>query len=217
MTQEPTMHYDIKDFKALMVEYKGLRTFTDVASWDERARVELDEVAKGIRAFEEVSARASRQLAQLVKEREEKDFFSRMFASQKPEKSLAQLIQGYNDYKALLEGMASQLQEAIDFTPNSPEEQASLLKELKLRKKELQVEKRETAAAMKAIRTGARQQSAQAGRAGIYYNSRAAAYDRRSIRYQKEAALQPHEDAKAAVERQLLQVDKDILWAEKFT
>jgi len=70
---------------------------------------------------------------------------------------------------------------------------------------------------MKAVRTGARQQSAQAGRVfGVFYDSKVAASDRRSIRYAKEATLRPHEDAKAAIERQLVQTDRDILWAEKF-
>ena len=37
------------------------------------------------------------------------------------------------------------------------------------------------------------------------------------FRYHKEVALRPPEDAKTAIELQLIQVDRDILWAEKFT
>ena len=70
---------------------------------------------------------------------------------------------------------------------------------------------------MKVVRTGARQQSAQAGRVfGVFYDSKLAASERRSIRYSKESILRPHEDAKTAIERQLVQIDRDILWAEKF-
>jgi hypothetical protein len=114
--------------------------------------------------------------------------------------------------------MASQMQEAIDFTPNSVEEQKALLRELRQRKKELQLEKRQVAASMKAIREGARQRSAQAGR-GFFgmYNPKQAASERRSIRYRKEAALRPHEDAKAAIERQIIQIDRDILWVGRYT
>ena len=33
-----------------------------------------------------------------------------------------------------------------------------------------------------------------------------------NVRYQKEAALRPNEDAKAAINRQLFQIERDILW-----
>jgi len=219
MSPEPVVmsSYNAKNFQALMAEYKGLRTFADVAAWDQRASAEVEVMVSAIRELDGKSAAASRKFEQAKKERAQKDFISRLFAGKALEQSYAQLMQNYGAYKIGLEGWASQLQEAIDFTPNSLEEQKSLLKELKARKKELQVEKREATAAMKAIRTDARKQSANAGTTGIFYNPKSASYERRHIRYQKEAALHPHEDTKAAVERQLIQVDRDILWAEKFT
>lgn len=114
--------------------------------------------------------------------------------------------------------MAIKMLEAVDFTPNSKEEQAVLLKELRIRKKELQIQKREVAASMKAIRTEARQHSARAGTIlGITYSAKVASSQRRSIRYTKEATLRPQEDEKAAVERQLLQVDRGIVGVERFS
>jgi hypothetical protein len=107
------------------------------------------------------------------------------------------------------------LSDAIDFTPNSPEEKKALLAELRIHKKELEADKREVALNMSAIRADARQKNADIdGRAS--YDSKSAARDRRQIHYEKEAALQPHEDAKAAIERQIIQVEKDILRVEKF-
>ncbi len=101
--------------------------------------------------------------------------------------------------------MASDMQEVMDFSPTSSEEQKVLLKELRQPKKELQVEKREVAARMKAIRTEARQQSVHAGKVFLgSYDSKLGENQRRQIRYSKESALRPQEDAKAAFERQLL-------------
>jgi hypothetical protein len=204
--------YNAKNFHALMTEHKGLLTFTDVASWDQRASAEVEQIVNAIQDADEKSADVSRKLEQVKKEHAEKNFIARLFSSQRLAKSLSRLILNYSIHKMGLDGLASQLQEARDFTPNSPEEKTSLLKELNVRKKELQVEKSELAAAKRAIRTDARKQNAHVG---IRYSSKLAASERRSIRYKKEAALRPLEDAKTAIERQLIQVDHDILWAER--
>jgi len=210
------IQYDDKNYRALMDEYKTLSTYENVAGWDQRAQAEVDKLAGVLQELEAEIARQSETLEQTKREHAQKSFLKRTFSDRKPEKEIAQFIDQCRQNMTTLEGMASKLQEAIDFTPNSPEEQKTLLKELRLRKKELQAEKREVAANMKAIRNEARAQSVHAGRGFFGYSSKSAAYDRRQIRYAKEAALGPHEDAKTAIERQLIQVEKDIVWAERF-
>ncbi len=151
----------------------------------------------------------------MQKDRNAKPFFSRLFASTKPEQEISQEIEQVQKTIANLMEMSDQLSDAIDFTPNSPEEKKALLAELRIHKKELGADKREVALNMNAIRADARQKNADIdGRAS--YNLKSAAQDRRQIHYEKEAALQPHEDAKAAIERQIIQVEKDILRVEKF-
>ena len=218
MEEHPhTISYDDSNFGKLMSDFKMLATFSAIASWDSQAQMEIERILGVIRDLDIEISRQTQALEKIRQSKSEKSFVGRLFSSDKEEKELMQLIEKYNQYKATLGKMTSQLQESIDFTPNSLEEQKILLKELRQRKKELQVEKREIAAAMKALRTDARQQSAQAGRVfGVFYDSKVAASERRSIRYAKEATLRPHEDAKAAIERQLVQIDRDILWAEKF-
>jgi len=159
---------------------------------------------------------ADEVLDQWYAHHKEKAFLKRMFNDRKEEKDLTQQLQRCQELIATMEAMASEMQEAIDFSPNSIEEQKTLLKELRQRKKELQIQKREVAANMKAIRDDAHQQSVHAGQGILGYNSKTAAYQRRQIRYSKQAALGPQENAKAAIERQLLQTDRDILWAERF-
>jgi len=215
------LSYDTKNFQALMLEYEGLVTFADVASWDERANAEVKKIVNVIEDTNKMSADALRKLEQAKKENAQKGLVSRLFSGKGLETSLTQSIQQYDRYKLSLEKLASQLQEAIDYTPNSADEQKSLLKELRLQKKEIQVKKREVAATLKAIRAGARAKNANAGISKSLFNTytydpKLAAAQRRGIRFQREAALHPHEDEKAAIERQLIQIDRDIHWAEKF-
>jgi hypothetical protein len=219
MSEEPArgIYYNDDNYRALMVEYKRLSTFAEVSSWDQRAQAEVDKIIIVIRNLDNEITQQSVELEQVTKAHSEKSFLNRMFSGHKAEKDIAQLIEKCRSHKMTLAELASHLQEATDFTPNSLQEQKALLKELRERKKELQFEKREVATAMKAIRTEARQQSAQAGRVfGIFYDSKVAASQRRRIRYAKESALRPQEDTKSAIERQIAQVDREILWAERF-
>ena len=187
------------NFETLMSELKQLSTFVEVNEWDKKAELELSEIYSCIQQIDNEIVRCQQT-----------------FSSSKLQQFLfkSTLQQINYSYKAPLENMANELQEAIDFTPNSFNEKKELLSELKNRKKELQLQKREITANMKAIRRQARMKSANAGRRIYGYNSKMAARQRRGIKYSKEAQLKPHEDLLTAIERQLLQTDKDIFWAE---
>ena len=210
--------YEDGNFKKLTADFKTLSTFSGIATWDSQAQSEIETITRVIQNLTVEISTQTRALDAIKQEKSEKSFVGRLFSGNKAQTEVEKLMGTYEHYKTVLEKMVNQLQESIDFTPNSPDEQKILIKELKQRKKELQMEKKEVAAAMKAVRTDARQQSAKAGMAlgGLFYNSKAAASQRRGIRYQKEAILRPHEDAKTAIDRQIVQVDRDILWAEKF-
>lgn len=219
MTTENTkaIRYNDHNFQVLMEEYKKLSTFAEVTEWDKQAQAEANLIAQVIQQLNDEITEQIQALEQEKRSRSEKSLFSRILSNRKSEKELDAHIMQCQSFKATLEELAAKLQEAIDFTPNTLEERKALVKELKQRKKELQVEKRSVAAEMKAIRAEAQHQSANAGTSFIgIYNSKLAASQRRSIRYARESTLRPHEDAKSAIERQLLQVDRDILWAERF-
>lgn len=187
------------NFQMLMSKLKQLSTFAEVNKWDKEAESELSKINSQLQQLDSEIARCQQ-----------------LFCSSRLQQVLLKwtLKQINHSYKFPLENMANELQKAIDFTPNSLDEKKELLKELKTRKKELQLQKREVAANMKAIRREARTKSANAGRRLYGYNSKIAARERRGIRYRKEAQLRPHEDLVTAIERQLLQIDKDIFWAE---
>lgn len=180
-------------FQQLMSQFTRLSTFAEVAEWDKRAELQIYKLIKAIQKIEKKITQHPQFLEKLILQ------YHRL------------------NYKTVLEDMIEKLQEAIDFTPNSSKEQKVLIKELRQQKKELQLQKRELAIDMKAIRRNARSQASNAGRGFLGYNSKLAAFERRQICYQKEALLGPNEDISAAIERQILQLDKNIFWVERFS
>ena len=176
-----------------MSQFTRLSRFAEVAEWDERAELQIQKLIKAIQTIEREITQHSQFLEKLILESHRLK------------------------YKTVLENIVDKLQEAIDFTPNSSKEQKALIKELRQQKKELHLQKRELAIDMKAIRRNARSQTSNAGKGFLGYNSKLAAFERRKIRYQKEAFLRPNEDISASIERQILQLDKNILWVERFS
>lgn len=211
-----TIKYNDNDFQRLMKEFKSLSTFEAVTEWDTRAQTEVDRIADVIQKLDTEITTESATLQQVKLEHSQKPFFKRVFGGNKQEKETVSHLEQCRQYKTTLEELATELLESIDFTPNSLEDKKVLLKELKLRKKELQAEKKNVNVQMQSIRTEARQRNTRVTNYGIRSLSKLATADRRNIRLNKEAALGPHEDAKAAIERQIIQLDRDILWIERF-
>lgn len=213
----PVIQYSDENYHKLMAQMKTLTSFEEVASWDDSANAELETMLKLAMDLGNQIASERAALEQAEMNHSHKPFLSRLFGSRDEENKIKASIKKYEGYLKVLQQRAPELQEAVDFTPNSPEEKKALLQELRLRKKELQLQKRELAATMKAIRTNARQKSSEAGLIfGVFYDRKSAAYQRRNIRYNKEAALRPHESEKDSIERQILQVDRDIVWVDQF-
>jgi hypothetical protein len=205
-----------------MDQYKKLRFFEEVAKWDKEAKKEIEKIVGVYKAIYKAIKLKRTELENERKIQSEKSFLKRKFSNPKVANELVALIDNLENRKDTLENMAVKLQESVDFTPDSPEEQKALLIELKQYKKELALKKREINTAMKQIREDARQLSTHAGVekgffGSTYYSSTTAERQRRQIRYQRESVLRPQENEKRAIERQLLQVEQDIIWAERFT
>ncbi|UJB70728.1 hypothetical protein HRE53_06635 [Acaryochloris sp. 'Moss Beach'] len=180
-------------YKELMDAMRNLSTFSDVEDWDSQAEIELNKLANCIQTLEKEISSHSQYIGR-------------------------RKIEHFKDkYILPMENWAEELQSSIDFTPNSVHEQKLLLKELRYRKKELLLQKRELSAEAKEIRNNSRVRSVKAGRFLGIYNSKMAASERRLIRYQREAQVAPYEDLKTSIDRQILSIDKKIIWVERFT
>jgi hypothetical protein len=199
-----------------MREFERLTTYAAVNEWDPRAKAEVKMILEVIRSLDVAISIESAALAQAKLEFEQRSFWKQVFGNHDSENLIASRLSGLRQRKIRLLQMIAELQNAIDFTPNTPQEKELLVKELHHRRKELQAQKREATAVMTAIRQEARVKSVHAGETLFgFYDSSLAADQRRGIRYSKEAALKPHEDEKAAIERQLIRIEKDLLWIEQ--
>jgi hypothetical protein len=179
-------------FDYLMNKFRNLSTFAEVAEWDKEAEVAIAEIVETIKLLDTV-----------VLQHSNVNTLTQTKFKQK--------------YQEILENMAVKLQESIDFTPNNSEEQKALIKELSFAKKELQLQKKDVTSTMKTVNERSRSKSVRAGNFLGIYNSKIAASERRNIRYQRDAQLRPNEAKKAAIERQILQIEKDILSVKRFT
>jgi hypothetical protein len=207
------------NIQKLFDKYEFLNTFAEVAIWDNLVAKEIEKLTSAVNATD-MDIRQKRQtLIQTEQERQQKPAILRVFYSREGEKKLKAEIEVLETQNEQTKNLIEELQSKTDITPNNPEEQSALLKELTLERKELQLKEREINEQMRQIRTAARQKSAGIPNTirGAFSDSKYRASARRNIRYQKEAALSPHEDAKTDIEIEILKLEKDILWVERFS
>ena len=202
--------FDTSQVQQLVSDFKNLRNFNDIAQWDKRISEEIERIRFVIMSIEAKQLQINQGIEQARRNHLAQPFLVRLFSTQREERQLTAEQARLAREKTLLEKLADQLEAAVDFTPDSPEDLKELMKECRLRKKELQAEKKAINSQMTAIRVEARQKTA------ITIQGKYGKWDRRRIRLDKEAALRPYEDHKAALERQILKLDRAIAWLERF-
>ncbi len=196
--------------KEFISEFQTLSTFAEVEDWSKRAEDEIGRVSGFIRELDIEIARDAQALERVRYEHAQKPLIGRLFSGgNNEEKELSQRVENSRQYRLEKTRAVIQLQEFIDFTPKSSEEQKALVKELRQRKRELQEKKREITMVIRSPNT----QPQKAQTDNIFD---AATLERRKVRYAKDAELLPQEITKAALDRQFAQIDRDIQWAEKF-
>lgn len=213
-------HDQLVRVQQLCAQFDGLRTFDDAEKWDAAA---LDSAMNLQKLLEHTRLHQQGLLAQadeLARARASTPFLKRLFSSRSPERTLRAEAEQLSATLQQLGMMINDLLERIDYTPNDEKERKALLKELRTEKKELQLQKKEVTAQKRAINQAARAASASAGvtQGWIFttYDSKQAASERRAIRRDKIAQLAPYENAKTLIERQILDIDRRIVWVERF-
>lgn len=197
------------NIEEIMSEFQTLSVFANAKDWCKRAASEIERISGIVRGLDIEIARDSQALERLKYEQSKKSLVGRLFGggNDDEETGLTKRLEEYKRAKSELIKTEMRLYEAIDFTPKSPEEQKSLLNELRQRKRDLQEKKREITTVMRGIRKEAQPEDATFDAVTI---------NRRKTRYDREAELLPQETTSASVNRQMAQVDRDIAWAEKF-
>lgn len=214
-TQSISIPQHTASVDALIAEVTGLNSFEEVQGWDNKAKAALDKITADLDAVEKEIASVQQELTRLQAVHDAKPAYLKLMGKGGEYKSAEKQLAQFQTGQAQLEELADMLQGTIDMTPNSPDEQKLLIKGLRLQKKELQAQKKEVAAEMRAIRVESRQKSAQVTNYGFRSLSGLATAERRRLRLQREIGLAPQEDRKAAIEKQILKLERLILWAEK--
>jgi hypothetical protein len=211
-------HYSLDQAQYLLGEFNSLAGFADAKAWDAAAEGEAARLQQQLAVLDDYELRLSTLEHRSEAEHQGKGFFSKLFSSPEHRDSIASARARVANTRPRLDALAKELESNTDRTPDSPEEQKAMLKDLKLLKKELNQHKKELNAEMRDIRTAARQASAKIG-AGwdlVFSTPTSRRIERMSLRLNKETALAPHEDRKALLERQILFIDRTILWVERF-
>lgn len=181
--------------------------------WDRVAQTIIDDFTEQYDTTIKEIARLNGVIDNLERQHKAKPFLSRLLDG-KGDSEIKKQILALTEKASVLDKMGDDLGEKIDLTPNSSEERNEMVAELKQLKKELQLEKRETKAAMRDIRSEARTASVKASYWA--YSRKYSASQRRSIRYQAERKLGPHEDAVQAIDRQINSIDRRLMWLERY-
>lgn len=208
-----------KDLKLLTVHFSNLRTFEDIVEWDSSAQRVIESLQNTIQTLIVLKSHKQAELKQLDQEKRNKSFLEKLLSGNKEYKKLEDEIQKNDGVVSQCKTFIDDIKSKIAFTPKTPEDQANLLRELRLEKKELNQRKKELNSKMREIRTAARQETvkkADSVTAVFWFGSKYRTAIRRRIRTAKENELSPHEDEKTIIERELLQIEKEILFVERF-
>ena len=229
---KPAGIYDFSRFHQLANALPELCAYTAVSKWNQEAKEEQHRIKEAfqtvddaLRPWVEAIAKLSLDLDRAKSDFKQQLFLKRISGDHSKEREITAQIadiekqRGYvQAEKSRLGETSTRLQQLLGFTarfaPKSPAEKVQLIKELRQEKKEITAKKRETTMAMAAIRQLARRQSANV-RSGPDMAA-AAAHERRKICREKEAALAPLETTKAKLEHELMNLEKHLLWIERF-
>lgn len=202
----------------LLERFNSICTFEEATVWDSDTEAAIKLVEKYINRIRQFVTDQEHALEELQASRAKLPVVKRLFASHKEEDKMKEELETARKGIATNEETIEALYELIDRTPSSKKEQSEMLNEYRQLKKELTTEKRAVNEEMRKIRAEARSKTTGlSGISGRGFIGSAARYSRSSIRYQKESALRPNEDAKGALERQLIETEKRINWISKFS
>ena len=204
-------------YNELVERSKFLQTFEDAANWkvDAAALIRLFDQYQD--ALENYSTQEQGELERAKKEREALPVLKRFTASQAAEKQRLDNIQQAQEGIESVGLVIADLLEKGSKYPSSKAEQKQMLSELRLYKKELEIEKRQTNEKMRQIRTQARQNMTSWTGVSKGFMGDIARYQRSSIRFKKESSLAPHESVKTGIERLLIETERQILLVSHFS
>jgi hypothetical protein len=208
---------EISRCERLSESLQTLSTYAGAREWTKKVAEEVNALPATLRCFDQIIAAELVNLDEEKRRFEQQSLLKRTFSSHGPEEAVAGRISVHRQQRAHLVKLVEGMQQKAVLVPSSTTTRDLLLKEIRHHMKELRAKKKEATAAMTAIRREARVASDGAGKTWIgLYDSSLAADQRRGIRHAKEETLRPYEDAKETIERQMMALEKHLIWLEQF-
>jgi len=132
----PFVPYDVTAARRLKNQFENLRTFGEVAAWDGEAQEEIDRMRRSLDGLSATEALVAQMEAAATRAHGNKTFLKRTFTTAPEVIAAGEWRKQAAAHGTELSELIEELEAGIDKTPNSPEEQNEMVRELKLVKKE---------------------------------------------------------------------------------
>lgn len=169
---------------ALLTQLDALRTFAQVAEWDERAAQHVSAIRRYLQQLDALQPQVEAAEQAALASHSQQNIWRRIVGSSPDVKATQVWIAQATSARSAQQAVLDQLQAAMDKTPNTKEEQLEMLQELKLAKKELALQKREASEALRQIRSVAREKGSRVG-TGLFSTATTRRVSRMRIRLQE--------------------------------
>lgn len=204
----------LQETRRLLGVVDKLASLAEVQSWDSAAT----ELADRLTAASAALAREAQECEKLL-DAERADlqslpFFKRMIASRSRLRLIGKAHKELTEYESRLLAAADELQAFIEKTPDNARQAKDIIAELKSAKKELQAQRKEVALLKREVNQRARERNAAINNQW-FANSKTKQVQRIGARLEKSAALNPLEDEMGRIDRNILEIDRSIIWIEK--
>jgi vacuolar-type H+-ATPase subunit I/STV1 len=201
----------------LIARHQAIKKFEQGDPWKRDAQAVIPDLEQLIERLRLFISTQEVELAELQAARAELPVTKKLLTSRKDEKSVEADIAAAREAIAADERTIAMLQAAMDSFPSGKQERKEMLKALKALKKQLTAEKRAISQQIRAIKIKAGLDLAQWKGVTKGTVGKAARHQRAAIRLMKKAQIEPQEAAKAAVKRQINEVNQRIKWVAGFS
>ncbi|MBN8582947.1 MAG: hypothetical protein J0L96_19940 [Anaerolineae bacterium] len=192
----------------LLTEIEDLHSYESAEALLPQVKSELEHLQSLVRALDVEVLQASQAL-KIFKTEKRSGVLGKLFNG-KEETVLSAKVEEVRSQREALHASLQRLQDVVDYTPRTPLERDCILKELRLRKKGLQEQRRE----ITQVAYGPRLRRTES--VALPEGVDPVAFERRKARYAREGERLPGEDVEAALHRQRAQVESALQWVEAF-
>ncbi len=207
--------YNTKNAEGLLEQKWNLQSFEDVKSWDEHAKSEIRQMTDHIQYLKSLIDEGKIKETEIEEKIKSKPFLLRPFTIgtglQKNKKSM----QRATDEIHRLETVFNDVQLWIDSTPENQKEANEIITELKLSKKQIDINKKEIQLQIKQIYIDTDQKIKKIEKRILFTSPKLKRLQVLKAQTKEDKNISPMQQALLDLDTQELEVDKMILWYEK--